>query len=161
MSNDTTAVQPADPGETGYNGYWRGVYEAAVPPCEWDEIPEDNQDAWRNSAADVLAQHGPAELGRAIAEIRRVRDALHDRASEWTDAAIGLAEKRAAIPAGPDRAELTTRIEMLRSHARILRSLAPILLEMGAAPPAEPYQAGLIPQRVARAAPGTAAGGTL
>lgn len=159
MSDNETPA--ADPGETGYTGYWRGAHEAGVPPVAWEEIPPENQESWRAAAADVLAKHGPAGLAAATAEIRRVRDALSAYAAGWTVTAAGMEAKRAVLEDGPEREVLAAQAAMLRSHASLIRVLAPVLLDMDAPPLAEPYEAELIPERIDRAAPGTAAGGTL
>lgn len=156
MSDNTKQADPADPAETAYTGYWRAAHDAGVAPFRWDELPDENQDAWRGSAGDVLAKHGPAGVRAAWIQLRQFRDALDRQASAWVTEADGTDETDAEF--GGERAATA---DTLRRCARQVRNLLPILLEMDAAPPAEPYQATLIPERVERAAPGTAAGGTL
>ena len=151
MSDNGT--QPAaDPAETGYNGYWRAAHDAGVPPFRWDEVPPENQDAWRGSAAEVLARHGSA----GWAALRSLCAALTDQAAAWVLAADGSDETDAAF--GGERAATAAA---LRRCAADVRAMLPVILKMDAPPPGQPHEAELIPERDGRAAPGTAAGSTL
>lgn len=150
--SDNDETPAADPGETGYTAYWRAVHDAGVPPVPWEDIPADSQDSWRGSAAEVLARHGSA----GWAALRSLCAALTDQAAAWVLAADGSDETDAAF--GGERAATAVA---LRRCAADVRAMLPVILKMDAPPPAEPYEAELIPERVDTTPPGTAAGGTL